>query len=313
MTQPAAARMTSALVVLAAAAALLVGAGSPVSAATPRRSAEREMVDQINASRAAYGLPRLTVNVQMVRHGRAWARRMARDNRVYHRPNLAEVVDGNFDRLTDNVGYTALLGASDRTLVTRLHQAFMASYGHRAQILGRYNQVGVGIHRASGGRMWVAVNFLKGPIGGFPLYRDTGSSPHENAIENLFLRGAAKGCTSSRFCTSSTPSRTYLASMLDRATATSSAGYHVAATCGSDSYCRDSDVTRRQLAIMVAEAVDLDAAWGYQFTDVRDSDRAAINAVVAAGIMAGCDSDRFCPGRTVTRAQAASVVHRAID
>ncbi len=301
------------LLVAALAATLLVAAGTPASAWTPRRGAESTMVDAINSTRTAYGLPPLTVNLQMVRLGRSWARSMARDGRVYHRPNLAEVVDGDYDRLTDNVGYTALSGASDATLVRRLHDAFMASSGHRDQILGRFNQVGVGIYVASGGRMWVAVNFLKGPIGGFPLYRDIDGSRHERAIGRLFLRGAVRGCTANRFCGRSTPSRTYLAAVIDRATHTRRASYLVTSTCGSNWYCQNTEVTRRQLAIMVGAALDLDPVWGIQFNDIASTDRAVINAVVHAGLMSGCDSNSFCPGRTVTRARIASVVARAIN
>lgn len=160
---------------LAVVTMLLVAPAAQASAAPVHRSAEVQMMDAINAARAAHGLPKLPLNAQMVRHGRVRARRMAIQNRVYHRPNLADVVDGNYDRLTDNVGYTRLEGASETELVERLHSGFMASAGHRAQILGRLNQVGVGIHRTAGGRMWVAVNFIKGRLGRFPLYRTAGA------------------------------------------------------------------------------------------------------------------------------------------
>lgn len=313
MTRTAVVRGAAGVLIVALATALLVAAGSPASAGTVHRSAEAEMVAQINRSRAAYGLPKLTLNAQMTRHGRAWARRMAAEGRVYHRPNLADVVDGNYDRLADNVGYTALEGASSATLVSRLHQAFMASTGHRAQILGRYNQVGVGIHRGSDGRMWVAVNFVTGPLGGFPLYRDVDGSSSEQAIERLFLRGAVRGCTRTRFCATSTSSRTYAATVIDRATGTRRASYSVAGDCGSDWYCRNADVTRRQLAFMVAAAGNLDPVWGAQFTDIRSDDHGVINAVVRAGLMRGCDTARFCPRATVTRAQIASVVNRAVN
>lgn len=72
-------------------------------------------------------------------------------------------------------------------------------------------------------------------------------------------------------------------------------------------------MTRRQLAIMVASALDLDPVWGTQFTDVRADDRGVINAVVRAGLMKGCGDNRFWPGRTVTRGQIAAVVDRAVN
>ena len=39
----------------------------------------------------------------------------------------------------------------------------MASPSHRANILGDYNQVGIGVSVADDGRLWVTVVFMKGP------------------------------------------------------------------------------------------------------------------------------------------------------
>ena len=44
--------------------------------------------------------------------------------------------------------------------------AFLASSGHRANVLGAYNRVGVGAARDAGGQLWVAV-VLTFPIGFF--------------------------------------------------------------------------------------------------------------------------------------------------
>jgi uncharacterized protein YkwD len=313
MARTAVGRGATALLIIVLTTSVLVLGGSPASAATARPAAESAMVNHINQARANAGLAPLRANLQMVRLGRQWSRRMAADNRVYHRTDLAAVVIGDFQRLADNVGYTALAGASDATLVSRLHKGFMASSGHRAQIMGDFNQVGVGIFRGSNGRMWVTVNFLKGPLDGFPLYRDSDRSSARRAIERLFRRGAIKGCTRDRFCTGATGSRSYLAALIDRATRTRSATYYVASLCGSSWSCRSTEVTRRQLAIMVAAALNLDPVRGSQFTDVSRADRGTINAIVRKGIMSGCRSDRFCPGRTVTRATIAAVVNRAIN
>jgi hypothetical protein len=38
-----------------------------------------------------------------------------------------------------------------------------------------------------------------------------------------------------------------------------------------------------------------------------------IDAVAAAGLTRGCDTDRYCPGVLVTRAQSATLFRRAID
>ena len=47
--------------------------------------------------------------------------------------------------------------------VAGLHQAFMASAGHRANILGDYNYVGVGTAFSADDYLYVTVIFMKGP------------------------------------------------------------------------------------------------------------------------------------------------------
>lgn len=286
---------------------------APPSSASPvRPSAEARMVSRINSSRAAYGLAPLRQNLQMVRLAREWARAMARQQRVYHRPNLADVVDGDFVRLADNVGFTRLVGASDATLADRLHTAFMTSAGHRAQILGRFNMVGVGIYRTSGGGMYVAVNFIKGPLDGFPLYRDSANSPFRRPIANLFRRGALNGCTRNRFCPAATGTRGYTAATIGRALNIRTAQTYLSLDCAGSYTCRSEKMTRGELAVMIAEGLRLSPVWDGRFTDVAAGNRGLVNAVVAAGIMPGCSATSFCPGREVSRGNIARTVYRAI-
>lgn len=291
----------------------LLVVGAPKADAAVRPTAESMMVKRINDTRAARGLPRLTGNLQMKRIARQWTNHMASVNYVYHRPNLAAVVDGNYDRLAENVGYTRLAGASDAELVSRLHKAFMASNGHRAQILGRFNMVGVGILRQSNGRMWVTVNFLKGPLGGFPLYVDADDSSHKRAISSLFVRGAVRGCNSNSFCPRAKGSRQYVAKLLDRALRTRAASRWLDGRCGSNSACRHGDISKVQLAIMLARVLDLAPAYGTRFTDVAGGDRPEVYAVVRNDLMGGCSTSRFCPGRGVSRAHAAAIVYRIVN
>lgn len=304
-------RGVGALVVVAVALSLAVVAATPAEAATTRPAAETAMLAKINHSRSQYGLSKLRMNLQMVRLGREWARKMAAAGTVYHRPDLATVIDGDFTRLGENVGMMRLIGADDATLVDRLHSAFMASDGHRAAILGRFNQAGVGIFRTSDDAMWVAVNFIKGPRDGFPLYGDIANSSKKRAIERLFFRGALKGCTRNRYCPRDTASRAFVAAVIDRATKTRTASSYVAANC-STSTCRYGGVTRRELALMLAGALRLEGSSSPVFGDVKAADRPPVNAVVATGAMAGCSTSRFCPGKTLTRAQVAASILRAI-
>lgn len=305
-------RITSSMVVIVALAAALLAASAAPAEAYVRPTAEVLMVHRINQARAAYGLAPLTSNLQMKRIARQWSYSMAVRNQVQHRTNLAEVVDGNFVRLAENVGFSRLEGASDSTLVDRLHAAFMRSDGHRAQILGSFNMVGVGVQRLSGGRMYVTVNFLQGALDGFPLYRDAANSPDERAIGSLFVRNAIRGCYSNRFCPAANASRTYVATVLNRAGRTYAASKFLGDRCGTSSACRNGEITRAELAEMVTYVLRLNPGYGTRFTDVSDADQAAVYAVVREGIMGGCSASRFCPGTGVSRARAASVIYRAV-
>ena len=312
MPRAALTRVLTVAIALALMTGLFSVTASAASATPIRPSAESLMVARINNTRAAYGLPALRENLQMVRLGREWSRAMALQRRVYHRPNLADVVDGDYVRLAENVGFTHLAGANDTTLVDRLHRAFLLSEGHRRQILGRFNQVGVGIYRTSSGGMFVAVNFIKGPLDGFPLYRDFSDSPHRRPIARLFRKGAVKGCSRNRFCPRATGTRSYLAATIDRAAKISAAGAYVSSTCATSFACRSAEMTRGEMAVLLAQSLRLEPVSGRQFTDVSASSRELVNAVVKAGVMSGCSATRFCPGREVSRGRIAHTVYRAV-
>lgn len=304
-------RTTSSVLVIVAALAAMLAATALPAAANVRPTAEVLMVHRINEARAARGLPRLVSNLQMKRIARQWTYSMASRGQVSHRTNLATVVDGAFVRLAENVGYTRLDGVGDAVLVDRLHQAFMRSDGHRGQIMGRFNMVGVGIQRLRGGQMYVTVNFLQGPLSDFPLYRDAANSPDERAIGHLFVRNAVRGCYSDRFCPRATASRRYAAVGVNRVTRTYAASRWLTNLCGSSSSCRAGEITRAEFARMIAYALQMSPGSGTRFNDVSSGDRGAVYAVVGAGIMGGCTATRFCPGSAVSRARAASIIYRA--
>lgn len=84
----------------------------------------------------------------------------------------------------------------------------------------------------------------------------------------------------------------------------------------NDRFCPDEGTTRGQMAAFLVRALGLPAAADDAFVDDEDSIfERDINALAAAGITKGCnppDNDRFCPGGTVTRAQMASFLVRAL-
>ena len=282
-------------------------AATPASAATAAPSAENLAIRLINQERGARGLAPLARNLQMTRHSRYWAMSMGYRQYVEHRRDLAAVVDGNFQRLGENVGFTRLEGASAGTLVRRLHRGFMNSSGHRYHVLGDYNMVGVGIFRDRDGAMWMAVNFLKGARRGFPLYSDMSGA----AVNRMFLAGVLGGCDGNRYCPKRTVTRAEMSRALQNGTGSLQAASYMAASCTTAS-CAAEAVTRLEAAHMIAGAMGLDGLSGRRFTDVAAGDHAAINAVAAAGIMNGCTTTTFCPYGSVSRAQLALMLNRAL-
>ena len=80
-------------------------------------------------------------------------------------------------------------------------------------------------------------------------------------------------------------------------------------------YCPDGIVTRAQMATFLKRAFDLEPAPAAGFTDVSGGTHGAnIDALAAAGTTVGCSRDplRYCPTRSVTRAQMATFLARAL-
>jgi len=113
----------------------------------------------VNQARAQSGLGALTRDTAADTVARAWSGRMAQSGSLAHNPNLAAEVDRTvttqWTRLGENVG----VGWD----VRGLHDAFMNSPGHRANVLGDFNRVGIGVVRNPDGRLWVTFVFIKGP------------------------------------------------------------------------------------------------------------------------------------------------------
>jgi glucose/arabinose dehydrogenase len=83
--------------------------------------------------------------------------------------------------------------------------------------------------------------------------------------------------------------------------------------CGGGKYCPEASVTREQMASFLARAMKLPAATRDYFTDDNTSQHEGdINRLAEAGITGGCTATRFCPKDTVTRAQMASFLVRAL-
>ena len=101
-------------------------------------SMEAQFVSLINKERKERSIKTLVSKGALVAIARKHSARMAEDETIYHNKNVANEVPGKWTAVGENVG----MGPS----VEGLHDAFMASPGHRANVLDRdYDEVGVGV------------------------------------------------------------------------------------------------------------------------------------------------------------------------
>src|SRR5262245_34475034 len=122
-----------------------------LSACTPESWA---CLDMINQSRAQAGRWPVEFHGDLWFKAQAWSDRMAADQYLHH-SNLTDGVSQlPWRKLGENVGVGYALGA--------LHNAFMASAGHRANILDpAFTQSAVGVTRDWYGRYWVTQEFMQ--------------------------------------------------------------------------------------------------------------------------------------------------------
>lgn len=122
----------------------------------PDGACEGEVLRLHNTARTSAGLPALREDPSFDDITRGWALRVARAGALSHNPNFGRQIVSrvpSMRRATENVGYAPS--------ALRVHNAFMASPGHKANILDRNVQrVAVGCVRDGNGRYWVAVNFV---------------------------------------------------------------------------------------------------------------------------------------------------------
>lgn len=140
-------------------AALVLPVVPGVAGAATDGGAEARFVQLLNQARARAGLPALSVRSDLVAVARRHSARMADSGDLYHNPSLADEVSG-WEKLGENVGRGPTADS--------IHEAFMGSPGHRANIMsGDFTEVGVGVEVREGGRVWVTQVFRL-PMGSQP-------------------------------------------------------------------------------------------------------------------------------------------------
>ena len=141
---------------LLAATAFAVGTLAVVAPAAHASTAESQFTSLANNERAKRGLRAYTVASDLVTVARRHAARMAASGSIYHNPRLGSEVSG-WQAVGENVG----MGGS----VSSIHQAFMNSAPHRANIVDTdFTQVGMGTAYDSKGVLYITQVFRK-PMG----------------------------------------------------------------------------------------------------------------------------------------------------
>jgi hypothetical protein len=194
--------------VLLAVALATVGIG--VSAVADSGS-DQAFLSAINSTRSSAGLPALKMDGGLQSHARKHASDMVAADKIYHSSNseLQAAAGSGWDKLGENVGRGGT--------VSSLHQAFLDSSSHRANIHGDYNLVGIGTDTAEDGRLYVTVVFMK--KGSAPATTTTtttapattttpatpaGSSPHDTNAPDTTKTTSPAGATTAATATTTT-------------------------------------------------------------------------------------------------------------
>jgi uncharacterized protein YkwD len=284
----------------------------PAGAASPLTSEEQQFLGQVNGHRANAGLPALRVTADLTDAARAQSQRMASENRLYHTANLAGAVSG-WLRLGENVGYGGSVAVVDDALIN--------SPGHRANILGSaFTQVGVGVVKASTGRIWVTQIFrtpdasaanAPGPAGApAPLAAPAPAPAIEPAAGVDPAVCPVDKVTWFRF--SDMPRAN-----AHRAAADCSAWWGLVTGKSPSTFAPTAGLTRGQLAAIVArlleKAGDLPTATRDHYGDDNGHfHERSINALAEAGVVTGA-SGSFAPNAPASRAQTAAFLVRAAE
>ncbi len=319
-------RLLLAVVLAMLATTLTALANPPVADAAIDSSREADFVALINVERAKKDLPALSVRNDLRDVARSHSVRMAAESRLHHNPNFAQEIT-NWRVVAENVGRGST--------VSSLHNAFMASEGHRANILNeRVTEIGVGVEVRSG-QIWVTHNFRLPTRDVTPrppsttVFGDVAStSVHRPGILAATELGFTEACGVAQFCPNAAVPRKDFVVMLGKALGVTpastsrftdvsgtTAGYAEAlARLGvvngttETTFSPNRQLTRAQFAAMLARSLDLEPV-ASPFSDVPAVHDGSVGALAERGVLRGCSANRFCSADDVTRAQAATLLN----
>lgn len=129
-------------------------AAAPVPPTPETAAIEARIAELVNQARAEAGVAPLVVSAELTQASRAWTEQMVTNFGLVHDPGLA--VPPGARIAGENVAYRTT--AAD--VGANLHAQFMASQGHRENVLEpAYTSVGIGVIQ-SGDRTWVTERFV---------------------------------------------------------------------------------------------------------------------------------------------------------
>jgi uncharacterized protein YkwD len=153
---------TSSKLIAATLSLVLMAAGLALTSASPAGAInvdEQGFFDATNAYRQANGLAPLQYDANASAVALGWSQSMASAGVLSHNPNLVAAINTyvtpDWTRIGENVGFGPT--------VSSIQNAFINSPPHRANILGDYNRVGIGVVRDASNTIWVTLDFVKGP------------------------------------------------------------------------------------------------------------------------------------------------------
>ncbi len=134
----------------------LVLAAALVAVPRPAHAGASDVYNLLNQTRTAQGLPRLARNASLDAVAQRWTQRMLSTGDFRHNPNVGSEIPGGWQSWGENI---AMGYRTDGDL----HQAWMNSPGHRANILGGFNSVGIGWVKDGYGGIWATQVFATYP------------------------------------------------------------------------------------------------------------------------------------------------------
>ncbi|MCD4534568.1 CAP domain-containing protein [Nocardioides sp. cx-169] len=127
--------------------------GARPAATAQVREVRAVVLRDTNEFRASQGKPALKAMAALDDVAQRWSARMARTGVFEHNPDYAGQYPSGWTRAGENIAYGYLLG--------EVVDAWIASPGHRENLLGDYTHLGIGVAWDAEGRPYYTQNFGK--------------------------------------------------------------------------------------------------------------------------------------------------------